>query len=157
MCPWAVTPPISSCCALSHSCTSPPWQRWQVRDLPECAETASLTGDGELAKVSQLLSFTKWFSKRNMPGFICPCLPMDHGFRSSASCRKASGRELSGVSWELLHQDHEVGKAEAWVEVQQRAEGRCDWTLLGQDGNSSTILVTCFGLLASLCSLGNCV
>lgn len=116
ICTRAVTPPISSCWALrSQLCVSSTAEVTAQGLTWVCRDTTNLTGQGELAKVSQLLSFSKWFSKRNTHDFIFSYLPMGCYFRSSATCRKASGRELLCVSWELLCQDHEVCRAEAWV------------------------------------------
>ena len=83
----ALTLRVSSCWRLRpqlrFSSKAGGWQRWQLRDSAECAETElSLTGEGELSEADWQHSFSKWTSKRNMHVLIFPYLPTGHHFRS---------------------------------------------------------------------------
>lgn len=101
------------------------------------------------------VSFTKWFSKRNRHEFIFPCLPTGCYFRSSATCWWKGGSSCVHLGDCCARM---VKFAKLRLEFRGRKEQReevtepCwEWMV-----TPSTILITCFGLLASLCSLGNC-
>lgn len=114
----------------------------------------NLTGGGELAKVSQLLSFSRWFSKRNMHDFIFSYLPMGCYFRSSATCRKASVE--SSYVYLGDYRARIMKFVELRLELRCRKEQREDVSepCLEWMVTPSTVLIICFGLLASLGSWG---
>lgn len=110
ICTWAVTPPISSCWTLRLQLHVSSTAEVTAQGLTwVCRHTTNLTGEGELAEVSQLLSFSKWFSKNAWLHLSLPaCVTW-----VTSTCRKAPGRELLRVSRGLLCQDNEVCKAGA--------------------------------------------
>lgn len=160
---WALTLPIFSCWRLRpqlcFSSEAGGWQRWQLRDLAECAETTEPHRWGRVVQGSTA-SASQPQKEISMSWSFPAC-----AYRSlfwitavSAICRKLcfSGRKLSGVSCGLFCLDHEVHKVKACVWARGREEGRylvepcCEWMV-----TPSTVSITCFGLLASLCLLEN--
>lgn len=109
------------------------WQRWQLRDSAEYAETElSLTGEGESSKADWQHSFSKWTSKRNMHVLIFPSLPTGRCFRSllfqpfaekSASpvgscCVHPVGysaRTMKSANLRLVFKSREVEREDTWL------------------------------------------
>lgn len=111
ICTWAVTPPISSCWTLRSQLHISSTAEVTAQGLTwVCRDTADLTGEGELAEVSQLLSCTKWFLKNAWLHLSLPA----HVTWVTATCRKTLQGALTCIL-RLWRQDHEVCKAEAWV------------------------------------------
>lgn len=152
ICTWAVTPPISSCWTLRLQLHVSSTAELTAQGLTwVCRDTTNLTGEGELAEVSQLLSFRKWVSKN---AWLHLSLPMLHGSHPLA------GKPLVGSSYVYLgdYCARIMKSAKLRLEFQCRKEQREDVTepCWERMVTPSTILITCFGLPASLCSLGNC-
>lgn len=135
-----------------HSSTSHPRQRWQLRDSPECAET-QLTSQVRESWQRSVSCSASLNDSLKMHDFIFPCLPMLHGSQPLAG---KPCRELLRVSWDYGARIMKFAKLR--FEFRCRKEQREDVTepCWERMVTPSTVLITCFGLPASLCSLGNC-
>lgn len=141
-----------------HSSMSRPWQRWQPRDSPECAETqlTSQVRESWQRSVSCSASVNDFQKERCMTSSFPTCpwvVTLGH--------QPLAGKPLVGSSYVYLgdYCARIMKFAKLRLEFRCRKEQREDvaepcWEWMV---TPSTILVTCFGLLASLCSLGNCI
>lgn len=124
----------------------------ELRDSPECAET-QLTSQVRESWQRSVSCSASLNDSQKMHDFIFPCLPMLHGSQPLAG---KPCRELLCVSWDNGARIMKFAKLR--LEFRCRKEQREDVTEPCWERMviPSTVLITCFGLPASLCSLGNC-